>query len=178
MIRKLVLLAVTAMAALAVSATTASAAVVHNPGMFQATGDQLSLIAHFPGIGEFVQDRCTNDWELNVAGNGHVDIHNVEIDPPGTGPCTTLEDCDGEGWEGQITSQHTVHVDFCLEGAGTGADIGGEATCSVSDGWLEVHCESSLVTEPFGVTTPPFPAGTTLEIEGELDLDEALSIEE
>ena len=178
MIRRFVLLALTMLVTLTASTSTVSAAEIHNPGMFQATGDQLSLLAHYPGVGEFVMAQCINDWEINVTGDGHVDIHNVEIDHLGVGPCSTLEDCDQLGWEGQITSQHIIHIDFCLEDAGTPSDIGGEVACSVGDGWLEAHCESSLVTEDFGVTTPPFPPGTTLEIEGELDLDEALSIEE
>ncbi len=174
MIRKVALLTVTVLAALTVSATTTSAAIVDNPGMFELGGDRLTMIVHHLGIGEFPQTGCINNWELNVTGDGHVDIHRVAIELPGGYLCTPLDDCDDLGWEGQITSEHSLHIDYCLEGTGGPSDIGGEFTCSVGDGWREVHCASSLVTEAFGLTTLP---GTVLEYEGELDLDEALSIE-
>jgi hypothetical protein len=169
MIRKVVLLAMAAMAVTAFAASTASAQVtVHNPGMFELTGNELQLVGHHPLAGAIVLSQCENSWEANVDSSGHVSLHSVAIDPPGTGNCDALNDCDDAGWEGQITSPTAIHVNFCLEGAAAG-DITAEATCTLN-GTTHIVCADVPAQESVGAPLP-------LEINGELDSDSAIDVE-
>ncbi len=171
MFRKPVLLAVTALAAIAASASAATAAQIDNPGMFETNGIEFHVGVHIPIMGEVELFECTDNMEANVTANGHFDFHNVAFSAPGEGACTTVNDCDDAGWEGQLTSEHSVTTDICFEGSGaSGSDFGGEMTCSIGDGWAEVHCESSILRRIFGI---PF----RVEINGELHFDNAFQVE-
>ncbi len=176
MIRKVIQIATIALTTLAASVSTASAVEVHNPYAFALTGNQLSLMLHVPTIGEVEQSRCTNEWGLAVGVDGEAVFYDIGIDPAGVGPCSTIEDCDQEGWEGEIISEYVLYFGICLEGTGAGGDIGGHVACSVGDGWLEVHCDDSAITESFGLGG--LPSGSSIELDGELELNDALSLED
>jgi hypothetical protein len=166
---KLIAAAITLAAIGVAIASPASAQVtVHNPGMFELTGNEMQLRAHHPIAGEIALSQCENSWEANVDSSGHVSIHNVDIDPPGTSNCEGRNDCDDMGWDGQIISTTTVHVNFCLEGYAAG-DITAEATCTLN-GTTHIVCADATFQEAVGAPIP-------LEINGELDSDSAIVVE-
>jgi hypothetical protein len=140
MLSKLVVAAITATMVGAVIAPLTSAQVtVHNPGMFELTGNELQLLSHHPLAGEIINLQCENSWEADVDSSGHVSLHSIDIDPPGsTSWCESINDCDGAGWEGQGTSTPRIHVSFCLEGVAAG-DVTAEATCTLN-GTTHIVC--------------------------------------
>ena len=169
MLSKVVMAAIAATIIGAAIAPSISAQVtVHNPGMFSLTGNEMQLRGHHPLADEIALSQCENSWEANIDSSGHISIHNIDIDPPGTGSCGGRNDCDNGGLEGQITSTTAVHVNFCLEGYAAG-DITAEATCTLN-GTTHIVCADAPFQEAFGAPLP-------LEINGELDSDSAIVVE-
>jgi hypothetical protein len=171
MIRKLVLLGVTAVAALAFTAATASAqVVVENPGHHEVESElSIGIYAHVPGVGEVPVLRCDNNWELDVAANGDLQLfaENILTHPGQSGSCGTSEPCDGHAaWNGQFEEAggaFTAHVGFCLEGTGSALDgVTIPVECAFDDVLAEAHCDA--------------PIGNGLEVMGELQLHESLGL--
>ena len=181
MIRKLLMLAFVAMAAVAFSASAASAqgVEVHNPGMNEIESEvDIAVVAdvfisetqevHVPVL------QCDNLWEANVAEDGHIDIHDVEIlDHAGaTDQCDTANDCDDAGWEGQLEEDGAggfdAHLTFCLEGTDF-PSVPLNVVCDIGVNGDEAHCDDEVV--PASGTDP------AIFVEGEVFFHEPLDLE-
>jgi hypothetical protein len=183
MLRKLLLLAATAVAALALTASSAAAdphAVhVENDGHHELeTEVDLGVFAHIGGGVEVPMLQCGNDWEIDVAEDGHVLVHVEDIfaHPGSTGACNTADACNSEEWEGQIVENevggYAAHLTFCLEGTGTGlSGIPFPIECPMTD--VEVHCDATIVPSTENPPTPTMPA---IEVMGEGTLHESLGL--
>ena len=199
MIRKLFLLAVTAVAAVAFSAASASAVTVENPGEFEVTGENTiaihSIVPEF-GNAEVTGLKCDNHWIANIDAEGHIFVDPIEFAEHelSVGACDTANDCNDAGWEAQLEEANNhgwefgVHVRFCLEGTGNPAVDGVNflVECEVSAAGDEVHCggpqpgdgvqdaEESESHTHDQVIAP----GVTAEfnVEGELNIDPALEL--
>lgn len=155
---KLMLLAVTALAAMAFGASSASAQVevldeaasAHcNPCTGTVTGST-TLETHLFGS-EQTQSQCSDSFDVVVDEAGTGTLHNQVL----TGPNCTRQACDSAAeseWTGGSASetgpsQTTFNVDFCLEPTGGGD----ERHCTVpvvatetAHSWeLEVHADCS-----------------------------------
>ena len=177
MIRKLLLLAATAVAAFAFSASAASAVIVENPGMHEIESEVgIAIGVHTP-IGFIAGLSCDNEWEANVSSTGAVEVHDITLHQGHAnqvGPCDDTDDCDNAGWHnGQIEevglNQFEVHITFCLEGQGgqfDGVDVPVE--CPIYN--TEVHCDYTIGSQetPFGISP--------VEVLGEMTFHDSLGL--
>jgi opacity protein-like surface antigen len=161
MIRKLLMLAVTAVAVFAFSAVSASAVVVENPGMYEIEGENtLELSSEAPEGTQVGDLECENNWEANIDESGAIEVHDINLDEHGTSSaqCDDVDDCPDFHWQGQIFEDYfnpanqTNHEfgltqSFCLVNAGIPGVVGpSSATCEIDDS--EVHCEHVFIHIP------------------------------
>jgi hypothetical protein len=181
MIRKLFVLGVMAVAALAFSASNAAAQGVHveNPGHHEAESEvDIAVGVHIPGVGFNPLLQCENNWEVDAQEDGAFTLNAEDIQPHtgSVGACDTAEPCNHALWNGQLEEdgpgEFAAHLTFCLQETGTGlSGIPFALECPVEQ--LNVdsfHCDQQIAT------TPPEQGSLPIEVEGEVFLHESLGI--
>ena len=151
-IKRLLLVAMTAVAAVSFSAATASAVTVENPGDFEITGENTiaihSIVPEFGNM-EVTGLKCDNHWTANIDSAGHVEINPIDFDAHegSIGTCDIVEDCNDAGWEGQIGNAHAhgweyaIHYVFCVENTNHFIDgVPLPIECELSADGDELHC--------------------------------------
>ena len=182
MIRKLFLLAVMALAALALTASSALAdedegVHVENPGTYEVEGEvDLAVVSHSLSGVETPQLRCNTHWDVEVLEDGTGTLateggYESHLEPPSTGPCDEVEPCDHETWpvlleedeDAVPPTEFRVHSVFCLQGTTLPA-LPQAVECDVEEDVVTtVHCDAPVY-------------GGALEVQGEVDVHGLLGL--
>ncbi|HYI81068.1 MAG TPA: hypothetical protein VEW67_09435 [Thermoleophilaceae bacterium] len=184
MFRKLTLLVSAALAALALTATTANATDaihVENDGAIEITGEHtIAIGVHHPTLGFIPGLSCNNHWTGTVSESGAIDLDDVNIlahNASDVGNCGGTDDCNGAGWAGQAHENEVggfaADFHFCLSGQGGGLDgVPLEVECDLFD--EEAHCDAQLFFENTGVGVTS--SGLRVELVGEVDINPHLGL--
>ncbi|HYI81071.1 MAG TPA: hypothetical protein VEW67_09450 [Thermoleophilaceae bacterium] len=184
MFRKLTLLVFTALAAMALTATTAHATEpvhIENDGDIEITGEHtIAIGVHHPSIGFIPGLRCNNHWTGTISESGAINLDNVNIDPHNgndVGNCNEADDCGGNGWSGQVHEHEVggfaVDFHFCISGqGGSWAGVAVEVECDLFN--TEAHCDDQLFLENTGVGVTS--SGLRVEVLGEVDISPNLGL--
>jgi hypothetical protein len=180
MIRKLFVLGVMAVTALAFSASNAAAQGVHveNPGHHEAESEvDLAFGVHIPGVGFNPLLRCDNNWEIDAQEDGAFTLNAEDILPhTGSVGACIMEPCNHQPWAGQLEEdgpgEFAAHLTFCLQETGTGlSGVPFALECDVTAGVVDsMHCDQQIAT------TPPEQGSLPIEVEGEVFLHESLGL--
>ena len=184
MLRKLLILALYAVVAFALSAVPASGqgVEIHNPGEFEVESEvDIAVAADHPTLGHIPRLQCDHHWftQMNATGAVHFSQADVGIsthsNPPSVGLCDTVEAC--AEWDGQIQEEPSgafvLHLTFCLSGTDNPhlENIPKTIECPIEPSGDVIHCDHRIMEG--GIET----GGLPVEIEGELFLDHPLDLE-
>ncbi|HYI81072.1 MAG TPA: hypothetical protein VEW67_09455 [Thermoleophilaceae bacterium] len=184
MFRTLTLHILTALTAIALSATTAHATEpvhIENDGDIEITGEHtIAIGVHHPSIGFIPGLRCNNHWTGTISESGAINLDNVNIDPHNgndLGNCGTGDDCSNNGWQGRAHEDENdgfaVDFHFCLSGIGGGIEgLNLEVECDLFN--EEAHCDDQLFFENTGVGATS--SGLRVELVGEVDISPHLGL--
>ncbi|HYI81069.1 MAG TPA: hypothetical protein VEW67_09440 [Thermoleophilaceae bacterium] len=175
MFRKLTLLVFTALAAMALTATTVHASEpvhVENDGNVAVTGEHtIAIGVHHATLGFITALRCNNNWTGTISEAGVIALPNVGIlahNANDVGNCGPADDCNNAGWRGWAHENEqdgfAVDFHFCISGQGGGLDgVPVEAECDLFN--EEAHCDDQLILEGTGM--PITSGGLRVEVVGE-----------
>jgi hypothetical protein len=163
MIRKLMVACFAALAAMAMTAATASAqhgVIVEHPGHYLVESEvDLAVVTHVLGT-EMRELSCDNEWEVTVneSGEGLLNAEGIFPHPNDTGQCETTEPCNHDPWPLELEENATghpleVHVTFCLEGTTLGLldNVPVPVECEYDDVTDSAHCDTPILGGAFEV---------------------------